>query len=45
MMTCIGVTPSVWQSGPVKEMREERLKIREHELLNWAGIDLTAKII
>ena len=45
MMTGMGVTPSVWQSGPVKETREERFKIREHELLNWAGIDLIAKII
>ncbi|KAL2058065.1 hypothetical protein ABVK25_001683 [Lepraria finkii] len=45
MMTGMGVTPSVWQSGPVREMREERFKIREHELLNWAGIDLTAKTI
>lgn len=44
MMTGIGVTPSVWQSWPVKEMREERLKMREYELLKWAGVDLTAEI-
>lgn len=44
-MSGMGVTPSVWQSGPVKEVREERLKSRERELLDWAGIDPTAKII
>jgi len=45
MMTNSGVTPSVWRSGPYKEMREERFKLRERELLNWAGVDLTAKIM
>lgn len=45
MMTSMGVTPSDWQSAPVKKMREERFKLRERELLEWAGIDLTANVI
>ena len=45
MMTSMGVTLGVWQSGPYKEMREERFRLRERELLKWAGVDLTAKII
>ncbi|KAL9125868.1 MAG: hypothetical protein Q9175_008012 [Cornicularia normoerica] len=44
-MTSMGVTPSDWQSAPVKKMREERFKLRERELLEWAGIDLTAKVM
>jgi len=45
MMTSMGVKPSVWQSGPLTEMRDERFRLRERELLKWAGIDVTAKII
>lgn len=45
MMTSMGVKPSVWQSGPFTEMRDERFRLRERELLQWAGIDVTAKII
>ena len=44
-MTSMQLTPSVWQSKSVKEMREERVKLRERELLKWAGIDLTTKIL
>ena len=44
-MTSLGIAPSVWQSGPVKEMRAERFNLKERELLKWAGIDLTAKTI
>ena len=45
MMSGMGIAPSAWQSGPVKEMRAERFKVRERELLEWAGIDLTAKTV
>lgn len=45
MMTGMRVTPSVWQSESVKEMRKERFNLRERELLKWAGIDVTAKIL
>ena len=45
MVTSMGITPNVWQSESVMEMREERFKVRELELLSWAGIDLTAKVI
>ena len=45
MLKGMGITPSFWHSESVMEMRRERFKERELELLDWAGIDLTAKII
>lgn len=45
MMTGMGVTPAVWHSGPHKEMREEKFRLAERELLQWAGVDLNTKVI
>ncbi|KAL9102561.1 MAG: hypothetical protein Q9163_002311 [Psora crenata] len=45
MMTGLGVTPSQWKSESAKEMRRERFKLRELELLEWAGVDLSTKTI
>ena len=39
------VSHSVWQSERVKRMMKERYESRELELLKWAHIDLTTKII
>ena len=45
MVTSMRITPGVWQSESFMKKREESLKVRELELLSWAGIDLTAKVI
>ena len=45
MVTSMGITPSVWQSESFMEVRKEKFKVRELELLSWAGIDLTDKVI
>ncbi|KAL9063669.1 MAG: hypothetical protein Q9161_009347 [Pseudevernia consocians] len=45
LMTSMQVTPSYWQSKSAKNMKEESFKLRERELLKWAGIDLTSKIL
>lgn len=45
MVRGMGITPSVWHSESVMKMRQERFEVRELELLDWAGIDLTAEII
>ena len=43
MKASSGVASSAWESGPIKEWREERFKTAEQKLLEWAGVDLTAK--
>ncbi|KAL8723235.1 MAG: hypothetical protein Q9225_000425 [Loekoesia sp. 1 TL-2023] len=45
MMTSIGVSPSVRQSGPLRETRDERFRLGERKLLEWAGIDITDKTL
>lgn len=45
MMISIRVKLSVWQSESLIKMRDERFRLREHELLQWADIDVTVKII
>lgn len=45
LMTQMGLTPNVWHSEPMKEMRAESSRLREAELLKWAGVDLSARTV